>query len=135
MERPNQELLNAYRRLQKEKKRKKSYNPSPLETLIEISLIVLVLGLFVYFMVECYTKELKTAYGVLGAMLFFAVILHLFFKSRKPVQLAIWEDSVQKTGDWTFRLDCKFVSQKMTVAFDREHHYEIEKNQKVNKSA
>ena len=52
-------------------------------------------------------------------------MLHLFFKSRKPVQLAIWEDSVQKTGDWTFCLDCKFVGQKVTVVFDREHHYEI----------
>ena len=83
MERPNQELLNAYRKLQKEKKRKKSYNPSPLEAVVEISLIVLVLGLFVYFMVECYTKELKTAYGVLGAMLFFAVILLVFMESGR----------------------------------------------------
>lgn len=57
-------------------------------------------------------------------------MIQLFFKNRKPVQFAVWEESVQKTGDWTFCLDCKFVSQKITVAFDREHHYEIEKNQK-----
>ena len=119
MERPNQELLNAYRNLQKEKKRKKSYNPSSLESVIEISLIVLILGLLVYFLFECYIQEFRTAYGALGAMLFFIVVLLVFMESGRSRLFGQEKAALDK-----WNADFKdFLKERKTVEMKYQYSY------------